>query len=38
MGRMADTVIKRSTAAEKELEAKALFYAKERDRKLAEKE
>ena len=38
MGKMAETVIKKSNAAEKELEAKALFYAEERDRKLLERE
>lgn len=38
MGRMADTVLKKSNAAEKELERRVMHYAEERDRKAAEEE
>ena len=33
MGRMADTVLKKSNAAEKEMEARVIQYAKEKDLK-----
>ncbi len=38
MGRMADTVLKKSNEAEKELERRAVAYALEKDRKAAEAE
>ena len=33
MGRMADTVLKKSNAAEKEMELRVVHYAKEKDKK-----
>lgn len=38
MSKMADTVLKKSNAADKELEARVIHYANERDRLEAEKE
>ena len=38
MGRMADTVLKKSNAAEKEVEARVLHYAEERYKKQAHDE
>ena len=38
MGRMADTVLKKSNAAEKEMELRVLQYAKERDERDERKE
>lgn len=38
MGRMAETVLKKSNAQEKELERRVMQYAEERDRKAAQDE
>lgn len=38
MGRMADTVLKKSNAAEKEVERRAIMHAIQRDRENEEKE
>ncbi len=38
MGRMADTVLKKSNAAEKELEKRVIQYAAEKDKKAADRE
>ena len=38
MGRMADTVLKKSNAAEKEMELRVVHYAKEKDKKEEKKE
>lgn len=38
MGRMADTVLKKSNAAEKEMEARVVQYAKEKDLREEKKE
>lgn len=38
MGRMADTVLKKSNAAEKEMEARVMQYAKEKDEREAKRE